>query len=61
MAKGPSAFDQMRVVLDEASGEPLLAPAIRQLMKTIPVLEIFPEQHSAVLQRLHGMARPSLS
>ena len=109
MAKRPSAFDQMRVVLDEASlnqrvstpeelkamaahlgfenamlaisrlasyawhirgdteaqlelvpqifGEPLLAPAIRQLTKTIPVLEIFPEQHSAILQRLlvlHG-------
>jgi hypothetical protein len=104
MAKPPSAFDQMRVVIDESSlnqrvssseelkamaarlsfenamlaisrlaahawhirgdtdaqvqlaphvfGEPLLAPAIEQLASAVPQLEVFPEQHSAVLQRL---------
>lgn len=103
-ANPPSAFDQMRVVVDESSldqrvstpeelkamathlsfengmlaisrlashtwhirgdteaqlqlaeyvfGEPRLAPAIAQLASSVPDLEIFPEQHSAVLQRL---------
>lgn len=109
MARLPSAFDQMRVVVDESSlqlrvsspdelkemagllsfensmlaisrlashawhmrgdteaqlrlapevfGEPGLIAAITQLAKAIPPLEVFPEQHSAVLQRLlvlHG-------
>ncbi|HEU4393327.1 MAG TPA: hypothetical protein VFR04_06800 [Solirubrobacterales bacterium] len=104
MANPPSAFDQMRVVIDEGGlnqrvstpdelkamaahlsfenamlalsrlashvwhirgdteaqiqlarhvfGEPKLAPAIAQLARAVPELEIFPEQHSAVLQRL---------
>ncbi|MBK5219541.1 MAG: hypothetical protein JJE35_07130 [Thermoleophilia bacterium] len=104
MAKLPSAFDQMRVVIDESSlnqrvstseevkamaahlgfensmlaisriashawhirgdlkaqlqlaphvfGDPRLAPAIAHLASLVPELEIFPEQHSAVLQRL---------
>jgi sirohydrochlorin ferrochelatase len=33
-------------------GEPKLAPAIAQLANSIPELEIFPEQHAAILQRL---------
>ncbi|MGH9807745.1 MAG: hypothetical protein ACRD9W_10880, partial [Terriglobia bacterium] len=104
MANPPSAFDQMRVVIDESGlnqrvstpdelkamaahlsfenamlaisrlashawhirgdtdaqlqlapqvfGEPRLAPAIARLASSVPQLEIFPEQHSAVLQRL---------
>lgn len=104
MANPPSAFDQMRVVIDESGlnqrvstpdelkamaahlsfenamlaisrlasyawhirgdteaqlqlvphvfGEPRLVPAIAQLARAVPELEIFPEQHSAVLQRL---------
>ncbi len=104
MANPPSAFDQMRVVVDESSlkqrvstpeelkamaahlgfenamlaisrlashawhirgdieaqlqlagqvfGEPRLAPAIAHLASSVPELEIFPEQHAAVLQRL---------
>jgi hypothetical protein len=109
MARPPSAFDQMRVVVDEGGlnqrvstseelkamaahlsfegsmlaisrlasrawhirgdidaqlelaaqvfGDPRLPPAIAHLASAVPTLEVFPEQHSAVLQRLlvlHG-------